>query len=65
MNIEEKINLIGNNFRGLWLSRELVNGKIELPIWSVTFLYQEEIVETSACETSHEALDIAIRYLGI
>lgn len=59
--IEEKIDRIGDAFRGLWRSKEIdIDGKIKRYGWSVTFVYDGEMVETPYRCTPQNALDYAI-----
>ena len=59
--IDEKLVDLGDSFRGLWYSRNIIpGGKIGGLHWSATFLYKNEIVETSPCSSPHMALDFAL-----
>jgi threonyl-tRNA synthetase len=65
MIVGEKINLLGNKFRGLWRSKLVKGGKIVEEGWAVTFDFQGDIVETDYLKTPEQALDIAIETLKL
>ena len=62
--LEEKIDHIGGDFRGLW-KRVITEDKDRpnVEMWSVTFVCEGEIVETPMQYTKHGALDEAIKLL--
>ena len=58
--IDELINELGDNFRGLWTSFEISpKGRIKQG-WSVTFVHGNKMVEVSYHKTPHDALKTAI-----
>lgn len=64
MNIEEKINKLGDKFRGLWRLNELIppsyaNFTVK---WYVTFVFKGEYVETFPCNSIDDALEHAIKF---
>lgn len=63
MNIDEKIILLGDSFRGLWRNCYQFNEEGKLMYgkgWFLTFIYNEQYVETPECATANKALDFAI-----
>ncbi len=64
MEIDEKIETLGESFRGLWKSCEMFESGDDdedfKDKWYVTFIYKCHYVETPAYDTAHEALDFAI-----
>ena len=65
MNVEEKINKIGESFRGLWRTCEIgPDNDITETKWSVTFEYKGKMVETPYCHILENALDYVIKKLG-
>ncbi len=72
MNIDEKIILLGDSFRGLWQVRELTSKakrrlgfKEFVTQWYVTFKVDDDFLETEPQDTIEEALDYAIEFLGL
>ncbi len=65
--IDEKIVDLGDSFRGLWCSRVMGSPIhiIEPPTWTVTFLYQGDMIETWSCDNPHVALDAALILVGL
>ena len=64
MTIDQKIDLLGNTFRGLWRSVIMwEDSDRKEPRWTVTFQHKDEFVETDGFMNAHEALDSAIAIL--
>lgn len=67
MTIEEKLILLGGNFRGLWRSITITRDKYNLLEfehgWAVTYIYQGEIVETPYTDSPDKALDYALNMI--
>lgn len=70
--MEEKIKLLGDSFRGLWQVRELtskarrrIGTKLFITQWYVTFKVDNDFLETEAQDSMEEALDYAIKFLGL
>ncbi len=64
--IDEKIKQLGDDFRGLQNTQEVIYMTKEIQehrSWYVTFKYKGEYIETIPCGTMGEALDYTILYL--
>ncbi len=61
--IDEKIEKLGEAFRGLWKTCELqIDGKTSIVKWSVTFVYDGKYVESEYCDSPHKAFDYVFKY---
>lgn len=65
MTVDEKLKILGDNFRGLWRSKLVKEEGIIEEGWSVTFLYNGDLVETDYFETPEEALNKTIKILEL
>ena len=61
----DKIDKLGDAFRGLWQVKSLNFETYPEQEWCVTFLSHGEYVETPNQTTKEEALDYAINYLRL
>jgi hypothetical protein len=59
----DKIDALGDSFRGLWKSYIYQNESDPWPIgkWTVTFIFRGQYVETPNMDSPDEALDFAIK----
>ena len=60
LTFEDKISILGNKFRGLWQSCEILDNELTKDMWCVTFVYKGKYVETPLKKTINEAIDFAI-----
>ena len=58
--MKELINTLGGSFRGLWRSEEIQKDNTIRKGWSVTFVFNNCMVETPYFKTPEEALTYAI-----
>ena len=63
LTIEKGINDLGDCFRGLWRSRTVQEERLSPLSWTVTFIYNGDVVETSAYSNPEGALREAILIL--
>lgn len=61
--IGQLLNLLGDNFRGLWRSREILPDESYSLGWSVTFKYKNDYCETPYFDTPVKALKYAVNKL--